>query len=222
MEDLRRECQGLREQLSVNGVTTKVTAEDLNWMLMPDGDGEVRLAVLSPMRSPPPPNEVEFVLWTRENPVGGEKGALGPDCSSIRFSTFSPKRRTKVLVHGFGDTGDFNVFAVDWSQLAKAPWYNYAANNTVFAADMTARLLDDLMENSGASPDDFHLIGFSLGAHVVGLTGRFLSERRSGPSAGVVYHCGRTPEARRKPRQFRGGGAHFGRLFGIPTAPGTC
>lgn len=68
--------------------------------------------------------------------------------------------------------GDYNVFLVDWSQLAATPWYYTAASNTEPVAKHTATMLDHLSRSTGADLQDFHLIGFSLGAHVVGLTGK--------------------------------------------------
>jgi hypothetical protein len=81
---------------------------------------------------------VQFLLYTRDNPEVPEKRSWNNSCLPV-FKYFKPSRPTKVLVHGFGDSsagsymfpeltdaylsvGDYNVFAVDWSELAQAPW----------------------------------------------------------------------------------------------------
>ncbi|XP_071455104.1 inactive pancreatic lipase-related protein 1-like [Hetaerina americana] len=187
------------------------------WMLMPDGLGNVRLAILSPEPKAGPEDDygayydddydpgsnVEFILYTREHPEVGEKGIYNSSCASLGFSRFSPDRPSKILVHGFGDAarqsymlpllrdaflskGDYNIFLVDWSPLSMVPWYNSAATNTEVAAMMTAKLVDDLETTRGAKTSDFHLVGFSLGAHVVGIAGRILAERRPGDAGARI------------------------------------
>jgi surfactin synthase thioesterase subunit len=65
---------------------------------------------------------------------------------------------------------DYNIFTVDWSELAAVPWYNTAAKNTKHVSKHLAAFIDHLSTSTDARAEDFHLIGFSLGAHVVGLT----------------------------------------------------
>lgn len=68
--------------------------------------------------------------------------------------------------------GDYNVFWVDWGEMAATPWYRTAARNTALVGKHTAGLLDHLHRSTGADLQDFHLVGFSLGGHVVGLIGK--------------------------------------------------
>lgn len=70
------------------------------------------------------------------------------------------------------------MFLVDWGKMAKVPWYYTAASNTLPVGKHTASLLDHLSRSTGADLQDFHLIGFSLGAHVVGITGKHVKEGR--------------------------------------------
>lgn len=70
----------------------------------------------------------------------------------------------------FLNYNDYNVFTVDWSELAAVPWYNSAAKNTKQVSKHLASFIDHLSSSTDARAEDFHLIGFSLGAHVVGLT----------------------------------------------------
>lgn len=68
--------------------------------------------------------------------------------------------------------GDYNIFWVDWGQMAATPWYNAAARNTKLVGRHTATLLDHLHRSTGTSLEDFHVVGFSLGSHVAGIVGK--------------------------------------------------
>lgn len=74
--------------------------------------------------------------------------------------------------------GDYNVFMVDWKKLAATPWYNYASANTVRVGRHSAALLDHLSQSTGMDMSSVHLIGFSLGAHVAGLIGQYVTKGR--------------------------------------------
>lgn len=75
-----------------------------------------------------------------------------------------------LYIPAFLNYNDYNIFTVDWSELASVPWYNTAAKNTKHVSKHLAFFIDHLTSSTDARTDDFHLIGFSLGAHVVGLT----------------------------------------------------
>lgn len=66
--------------------------------------------------------------------------------------------------------GDYNVIGVDWSELARAPFYNSAATNTRDVGKAAADLVDFLV-NEGTPISYIHLLGFSLGAHAAGWAG---------------------------------------------------
>ena len=70
--------------------------------------------------------------------------------------------------------GDYNIIGVDWSDLARAPFYLSAATNTRYVGKAAALLVDFLVQQ-GASLDTMHLLGFSLGAHAAGWTGSSLT-----------------------------------------------
>ena len=61
------------------------------------------------------------------------------------------------------DEGDYNIIGVDWSKLVKAPWYNFAAENTRVSGERIAQFIDFLV-STGVSLDSIHIIGHSLGA----------------------------------------------------------
>jgi pimeloyl-ACP methyl ester carboxylesterase len=65
-----------------------------------------------------------------------------------------------------------NVIAVDWSGGNRFP-YNQAVANTVVAATAIRQLLEAII-NKGVQPQNIHLIGHSLGAHISSYVGRDL------------------------------------------------
>ena len=67
--------------------------------------------------------------------------------------------------------GDVNVICVDWENGANLPNYVRAAVNTRLVGRQVALLINSLNELTGSKNSDFHLIGFSLGAHVAGFAG---------------------------------------------------
>ncbi|XP_040076313.1 phospholipase A1-like [Ixodes scapularis] len=105
-------------------------------------------------------------------------------------SYFSTKKDLVFIIHGFGQGEhseipikmkdaflnkiDCNFVVVLWTEGAKKPLYNIAAANTALVGRQIALLLRKL---TGEFPEtvlssEVHLIGFSLGAHVAGFSGR--------------------------------------------------
>lgn len=72
---------------------------------------------------------------------------------------------------------DVNVITVDWSTLAAFPRYARAAKSTEQVGVLIAEFLDFLIEE-GTPVEAFHVIGFSLGAHVAGSVGSSLRRGR--------------------------------------------
>jgi len=95
--------------------------------------------------------------------------------------------KTLFLVHGYTDSADitwmnalrkellmmydFNVVLVDWEIGAKYPYRQAVANIRTVAA-MMGQLISKMAAQWDLRLDDVHLIGHSLGAHVMGLTGQ--------------------------------------------------
>lgn len=71
---------------------------------------------------------------------------------------------------GLLEQEDVNVILVDWSKISYGINYNNIAKKTFDIGAYTAELINFLVDN-GARPDDFHLIGHSLGAHISGFAG---------------------------------------------------
>jgi Lipase len=59
---------------------------------------------------------------------------------------------------------------VNWVNGAKGPNYLRAVANAELVARQVSRLIVEMIA-IGASPRDIHIIGFSLGAQVAGITG---------------------------------------------------
>ena len=54
--------------------------------------------------------DVNFLLWTRQNPENCYSIQLNDSLPTVlRNSSFSPNAVTKILIHGYEDTGD-----TDW------------------------------------------------------------------------------------------------------------
>lgn len=130
-------------------------------------------------------NDVEFLLWTPQNKNLPSQLILGNTSTLIHFK---PELKTKILIHGYEDTGttgwiinvknayfqqeDCNVISVDWRKLANTyPFYNVAAANTKAVGYLTASLVEFLIEKGSSDMSLFHYIGFSLGAQVAGHSG---------------------------------------------------
>lgn len=117
-----------------------------------------------------------------------EKTISGVDFSENELpANYMSSLPTKVIIHGFGNTGksewvvkmkdallaydNVNVIVVDWKADSG---YEQAVANTQVVGAVTANLIGKLMSEKSAMAKDFHLIGFSLGAHTAGYVGKRL------------------------------------------------
>ncbi|CAG9796750.1 unnamed protein product [Diatraea saccharalis] len=128
----------------------------------------------------------QYWLFTRQNPTSRQELVNG-NINSIRNSNYRGNRPTKVIVHGWNSNGysninpmirdaflaveDCNVIVVDWRALANS---NYAS--AVIGVPSVGQFLGNflvwLFNNAGGNWNQLHLVGFSLGAHIVGNAGR--------------------------------------------------
>ena len=54
--------------------------------------------------------DIDFLLWTRRNHLNYDKIKYNDSLSTVLTSShFSPNLKTKILIHGYGDTG-----TTDW------------------------------------------------------------------------------------------------------------
>ncbi|XP_055945860.1 pancreatic triacylglycerol lipase-like isoform X1 [Argiope bruennichi] len=128
----------------------------------------------------------KFILYTNKSRNTGEL-LWYDNSSSLYYSHFNSSNPVKVIIHGFGSSGrkmwvlqmteallameDVNVIVVDWEKGSALPNYVQAAANTQLVGKQLAALIRMINYERGLSNSDYHLIGFSLGAHVAGFTG---------------------------------------------------
>uniref|UniRef100_A0A2C9L887 Lipase domain-containing protein n=1 Tax=Biomphalaria glabrata TaxID=6526 RepID=A0A2C9L887_BIOGL len=129
---------------------------------------------------------ITFYLYTRQHRAAPQWIQAGE--SFIKGTSYSGNKKTIFIAHGFTDNGgsqwiieminallnaeDVNVIVVDWGEGAKGPYYLQAAANTRIVGSMVGQLIQDMHVFSHASYATFHLIGHSLGAHLLGYAGK--------------------------------------------------
>ncbi|PVD19843.1 hypothetical protein C0Q70_20336 [Pomacea canaliculata] len=132
----------------------------------------------------PTQQNIRFLLYTTANPSSPHL-LHSQDARTFQASHFDKNRATKIIVHGFTDSGssswihemvgkllqkNVNVIVVDWQTGAKGPNYFQAAANTrVVGADIATLILT--AQSLGAAASSFHIIGHSLGSHIAGYAG---------------------------------------------------
>ncbi|XP_022831045.1 pancreatic lipase-related protein 2-like [Spodoptera litura] len=132
--------------------------------------------------------QVFFHLFTRANPTVSQPLLLGVP-HILAASNFDPSKKTVVIAHGWRNTPlhDFNVYLVhaylqaedinmimvDWS-IGAGALYIVAIANNIRTGEHVAKFITWLNSETGASLDNYHLIGHSLGGHQVGIIGRNL------------------------------------------------
>lgn len=65
----------------------------------------------------------------------------------------------------------YNVIVVDWHKGGQLVNYLQAAGNTRVVGKMIAYFILQLQKATGVKTDSFHLIGHSLGSHIMGFAG---------------------------------------------------
>ncbi|XP_021200293.2 pancreatic triacylglycerol lipase isoform X2 [Helicoverpa armigera] len=174
------------------------------YIWMPDGEGVPHLVDLHE-----PADEAllasrngannQYWLFTRQNPNNPQVIVNG-NVNTIRSSNYQANRGLVVLVHGwrgsgnsamnplirsaFLDTQDVNVIVVDWHALAGNLNYLSVVRGVPSVGQFLGNFLVWLINNGGGNWNNVHLIGFSLGAHVVGNAGR-TAGRRPGRITGL-------------------------------------
>ncbi|XP_039961100.1 pancreatic triacylglycerol lipase-like [Bactrocera neohumeralis] len=109
------------------------------------------------------------------------------------LAEFKPELDTKMLVHGWKSStqsrsiqsireaytkrGKLNVFAINWRDQADSIYYLKPARYAIHVGRAVSRLIDSLVEERQADPQRIHLIGHSLGAHIMGYAGSYARHR---------------------------------------------
>ncbi|XP_069948987.1 pancreatic triacylglycerol lipase isoform X2 [Cherax quadricarinatus] len=149
-------------------------------------------AIHRPLNLPPNTRKeinVVFTVHTREDRQG--TSVEGVNISKVLNTSFNPKRKTKIIIHGYLETNtetwmwdmvralllydDFNVVTVDWSGGSQALYSQATANTRVVGLEV-AHLINWLKDNVGLDPTDVHIIGHSLGSHTAGYAGERVSK----------------------------------------------
>ncbi|XP_039756614.1 pancreatic lipase-related protein 2-like [Pararge aegeria] len=133
----------------------------------------------------------QYWLFTRRNPSARQIIVNG-NANSVRNSNYNGARALKVIVHGWNNNGnsevntyvrdaflvngDHNVIVVDWNRLANGA-YNNAVRGVPDVGRHLGNFLQWLINTGGGNWNRVHLVGFSLGAHIVGNAGRQVGGR---------------------------------------------
>lgn len=144
--------------------------------------------------------DVRILLSTRQNRNNPQQLQFR-NLASVQNSFYNPNRPTRVLIHGFweDDTSDisvetsaelllyydFNVLFIDWSEGSRTINYFAAAGRVPTVGQFTGSYLDFLSENGMLDWNRLTVIGFSLGAHIAGWTGKSVRQGRIGYMVGL-------------------------------------
>ncbi|XP_026495427.2 pancreatic lipase-related protein 2-like [Vanessa tameamea] len=129
-----------------------------------------------------------YFIYTSTNPrVPIEINANNITAESV--SALLPTSNTTIIVHGHRGSGstslnptvkdaflrseNINVIVVDWSTFASQT-YSVAAGAVPSVGAGLANVITALVNSSVTALETLHLVGFDLGAHVVGFAGRNL------------------------------------------------
>ncbi|XP_041975189.1 pancreatic lipase-related protein 2-like isoform X2 [Aricia agestis] len=161
------------------------------YIWMPDGEGKPHLVDLQA----PPEEEIlrtrngannQYWLYTRHNPTTPQI-LINGDANSVQSSNFQANRPTAVIAHGWNSDGnsevntlitsallavdDCNVIVLDWRSAASG-LYTTSVLLVPNVGQHLGNFLQWLINTTGSSWTQIHLIGHSLGAHIMGNAGR--------------------------------------------------
>ncbi|KAI8434346.1 hypothetical protein MSG28_012414 [Choristoneura fumiferana] len=165
------------------------------YIQFPDGDG---VAHTVDLQADPDQNVIEdvqrnpdrnlYLLFTRRNPTSSQTLEIN-NADSIRNSNFNPSHPTVIVVHGwlgnqntninptirdaYLNKGETNVIVLDWRRLALSDYVTAVLGVPAVGRGL-GQFLRFVNQVTGAPFSSMHLVGFSLGAHLVGNAGREL------------------------------------------------
>ncbi|KAF7383004.1 hypothetical protein HZH68_014853 [Vespula germanica] len=152
-----------------------------------------------PFECPHP--QIEFYLYTRET----QKDPLLLDVrsfESLHYSRFDKSHTTKIIIHGFGGgrnlapstdlrrayftRGDYNIIIVDYGTLVREPCLSQIQWGPDFCSRCIAQLVRYLRDHPrGTRPENIHVLGYSVGAHIAGLIANYLPDDKLGRITGL-------------------------------------
>ncbi|GBP13186.1 Lipoprotein lipase [Eumeta japonica] len=192
MLNLHKVCAGSAIPM-IPGDNSHYVEGESRYIWMPDGDGVPHLVDLhepadEALLNDPARNGANNAYWlfTRSNRNNAQILVNG-NANSVWNSHYWAGRPLKVIVHGwnsngnsavntlitaaFLDVSDVNVIVVDWRALANSGYWT-AVSGVPSVGQFLGDFLTWLVNLTGSNWNNMHLIGFSLGAHVVGNAGR--------------------------------------------------
>ncbi|OAD58578.1 Pancreatic triacylglycerol lipase [Eufriesea mexicana] len=175
----------LRRVVSRENLKPKICYEQVGCFADP-------LPHLTLKRPPEHPNVIQtrFFLYTRSSRDSGSL-RYDDDFKSVLQSQFDSVKPLKVIIHGYKGSGsdvgaillvqafldleDTNVLVLDWTRGAATTYSAAVANTELVGRQLGLVLLDAI--SLGTLPENIHVIGFSLGAHVAGCASEILKKR---------------------------------------------
>ncbi|KAJ8718522.1 hypothetical protein PYW08_002759 [Mythimna loreyi] len=168
------------------------------YIQFPDGEGvmhtvdleaEPDMELLNEIQRDPANNR--YLLYTRRNRRISQTLTIN-NANSVTSSNFNANVPTVVIAHGwlsnqytdinptirdaYLDKSDVNVIVLDWRRLALSD-YATAARGVPAVGRGLGQFLAFINRVTGQAYSQMHIIGFSLGAHLVGNAGRELGGR---------------------------------------------
>ncbi|KAJ8984335.1 hypothetical protein NQ317_012555, partial [Molorchus minor] len=134
--------------------------------------------------------DIRFVVYTRSNPNKGKNiERLKP--GAARAVGVDNRLPTLIFIHGFsesspGQSGGAivdaylsrkearNIILLDWSELAAFPWYGAAVANVKYIGLRLKQFIEAFHDSGEIPVDKLHIVGFSLGCHIAGISGKLL------------------------------------------------
>ncbi|PNF40159.1 hypothetical protein B7P43_G09764 [Cryptotermes secundus] len=143
-------------------------------------------SLIRPVPAPNCVEKVQYLLYTRSNPSTAFN--FSSENTSLEGSYFDASKPTMFFFHGWRGSVihsshpsmassylvsvDANVFLVDYSDVASNLYYPQPVSDLRVLARIVARFVRYIVDKKGVSKDGIHLMGLSLGAHLVGYIGK--------------------------------------------------
>lgn len=77
-----------------------------------------------------------------------------------------------LIFSAFLNVSDYNIITIEWYEAAKHSYWK-SIRSVPFVSKRVAFLIDFLENNADLDPYKTMIIGFSMGAHIAGLSARF-------------------------------------------------
>ncbi|XP_020288317.1 pancreatic lipase-related protein 2-like [Pseudomyrmex gracilis] len=134
---------------------------------------------------------LNYELYTKDNTEQPVFLRVG-DTAQLKDSPFNYTLPTKILVHGWTDNGntfwlndvrrnylsvgDYNVICINWFAGSNKE-YLTSVRLTRQVGEYVAEFIEFLTSETELSFDNIHILGHSLGAHIAGYVGNYVSKK---------------------------------------------